>query len=604
MAIDIVAQPLSQSPIGPIYPMRWLSTLSAMLAAAAVVTGIFWLSFGYFQSEEASKSQGQLSLYRSTLIAELQRFSHLTHILARDPFVIETSNGADTAVLDKRLKEFAEVSGIDAIYLMGKDGVTISASNAHSTTSFVGQNYSFRPYFLTAMKGEHGHFYGIGATTGLPGYFLADVVRNRQGTILGVLAIKIDLSKLEQRWRQAGEQVLMVNGDGVVLLASNPAWLYHVLSDLTPEQRNKIQQARQFPGQALEPLDWKAIPPQRARIGRNQRLHLTSDDLPHDWALHYFASDDRAVARSWLVTGFAILIAGLVFLYFQLQRTRRIGAALKRSEEEEALLREANERLAIEIAERRTAEQQLQKTQDELERASRLAALGRLAAMVTHELGQPIAAMRNHIAVAEMAAQAKPTFTDRIGGLVDRMEGITRQLKFFARTDAEDFDNIDLREVMQVSLGLVEPNLEEAQVAITLELPPEQQWVRGNRFRLEQIVTNLLRNAVDACEEVNEPEIDVKMGKTKNTVWFEIWDNGQGLGDATLDDLQEPFVTTRESGRGMGLGLAISAGIVKDHDGQMSAWNRDTGGAVFRVEFPEIVTAIETETNNQASEPT
>ncbi|WP_114010070.1 sensor histidine kinase [Cohaesibacter intestini] len=576
--------------------MRWLPQISALFAVFAIATGIFWGSFGYFQSEEQSKAEGRLSLYRSSLIAELQRFSHLTHILARDPYVVEISAGGDTGFLNNRFKDFVAATGLDSIYLMNADGVTIAASNAGTPTSFVGQVYSFRPYFLSAMKGEQGHFYGIGATTGQPGYFLADAVKDEDGTILGVLAIKIVLSKVQERWRDAGEKILLTNRSGVVLLASEPDWRFRVLDPLTDKQKERIRLSRQFPGQDLEPLNWQQHlhpEPSRATIDGMSSLYLFSSDLPHDWSLHYFASDDRAVARSMLVTGFGIMIAAAILILFQLQRTRRIGAALKRSEEEEALLRQANERLAVEISERRTAEQALQKTQDELERASRLAALGRLAALVTHELGQPIAAMRNYVAAAEISGTSNlsSTLSTRIGGLVDRMEDITRQLKFFARTDEENFEDVDLRDAMQISLGLVEPNLKESGVLVHFSPPVEPILVRGSRFRLEQTMTNLLRNAIDACEEVDDPTMTIAMGRTRHTVWFEIIDNGHGLGGTSLKELQEPFVTTRESGRGMGLGLAISAGIVNDHDGQMSAWDRPEGGAVFRVELHALETA-------------
>lgn len=561
-------------------------SLSAFLAVVAVAIGIFWLSFNYFRSIELATAEGRLSLYRSTVTAELQRFSHLTHILAQDPFVIETAYGSDTSLLNRRLKDFAEKSGLDFIFLLGTNGVTISASNAGEPSSFVGQSYSFRPYFQMAMKGEQGRFYGIGATTGLPGYFIANAVKSLEGTIIGVITIKIDLSRLQDRWREAGEQVLLVNHDGVVLLASDPVWRYRLIDKLSPDQKAAIKASRQFTGRQLELLPWQRLGEDRARIGGNDRLHLITSELPHEWSLHYFASDDRALIRSWLVTGLVVMLASFGLIFFQLQRARRIGAALARSEQEEAQLRQANERLAVEIAERRDAERRLQKTQDELERASRLAALGRLSTLVTHELGQPIAAMRNHLAAAEISAQAKPVLVERIGSLIDRMEGITRQLKFFAGNREEEFEDVDLYVAMQASLGLIDPNLVEFDVDVIFRQPEQQVIVRGNRLRMEQVMTNLLRNAVDATEDNEASAIEIRIGKDDREAWFEICDNGHGLGEATLGDLQEPFVTTRESGRGMGLGLAISAGIVSDHGGAMSASNRKEGGAIFRVAFP------------------
>ena len=566
--------------------MRNVLRIVMIAVAVLAVAGIFRLSYAYFQSEELSKADERLSLYRSSVVSALERFSHLTYVLARDPFVITTASGNDTDLLNTRLKGFAEQAGLDAIYLMGRNGETVSASNAGQPSSFVGQNYAFRPYFKDAMAGKQGRFYGIGATTGEPGYFIADPVRDPASAVLGVIAIKIDLSRLQESWRRGGEQVFMANADGVVLLSSDQAWSYRVLAPLSAEQREVIRSSRQFPGQDLEPLDWTQLPAQRARINDIERLHLTETGLPHGWQLHYLASDDRAITRAWLATGTAVILAGLVLILMQIQRTRRMKAALKRSEEEEAQLRSANERLAIEIEERRTAERRLKRTQGELDRASRLAALGRLAASVTHELGQPIAAMRNHLAAAELSASGNLALTGGLSGLVDRMEGITRQLKFFARTESENFENVDLCEAMKASIALVQPNLSEINAKVAADFGDGPVIMRGSRLRLEQVMTNLLRNAVDAMEDTDNPEIGIRIDSARSTAWFEIRDNGHGLGEATLADIREPFVTTRESGRGMGLGLAISSTIVNDHGGVMTAGNAKGGGAVFRVEFP------------------
>lgn len=568
--------------------MRLLSLAFPTIATAVVAVSVFKVSYGYFQSEELTKARGRLSLYQSSVTGELERFSHLTYVLARDPFVIEKANGGSTELLNGRLAEFSGQAGLDAIYLMNADGLTVAASNYRDPGSFVGQNYAFRPYFRDALSGEQGRFYAIGATTGLPGYFIADAVYGPVDELSGVIAIKIDLSELERSWLETGEQVFIANRDGVVLLASNPDWRYKTLAPLSEERRQDIVEARQFPEQDLAPLDWAVLPDQRALIGGTERLHLVGSDLPYGWNLHFFANDDQAVTRSWLVTAIAVILAAIAFIAFQIQRARRVDAELRRSAREEAELRQANERLAAEVQDRLAAERRLKRTQNELESASRLAALGRLAASVTHELGQPIAAMRNHLVAAEMGAGANGKLSANIGGLVDRMEGITRELKFFASSNTEEFSELDLRDAIRVALDLVAPNLEASNTQVRLDLPDTPVRIRGIRLRIEQVMTNLLRNAIDATQESEDPQVVVSAGERGDEVWVEIRDNGHGLGSATLADLQEPFVTTRESGRGMGLGLAISASIANDHDGTMTAHNVETGGAVFRVSFPAI----------------
>ena len=560
------------------------------VALVALVVGIafavFSLSVRYFQSEEFSKASGRLSLYQSTVVAELERFSHLTFVLARDPFVVSAASGNNTDALNDRLAQFAERAGIDAIFLMNLSGLTIAASNAGQSPTFLGQNYGFRPYFQSALNGEQGRFYGIGATTGLPGYFIADAVQSFEGEIGGVIAIKIDLSKLAASWASSGEQVFLANKDGVVLLSSDARWQYRILQDISDTQRAEIAASRQFPGQELDVLEWRMQGLNRAIIAGEERLHLTSTELPHEWALHYFASDERAVTRSWLVTAGVVLFAVLLIIVLQIQRTRRMGIALRRSKFEEAELRRANERLGQEIEVRRQAERRLKRTQGELERASRLAALGQLSASVTHELGQPIAAMRNHLTAAELAPEQSQGLTTRLSGLVDRMEGITRELKFFARSEGDVFTAVDLNQAVRAARGLIAPNLDVSDVALSLQLPAAPVFVQGVQLRIEQVLTNLMRNALDAVKAAPGPQVSVTVEVDGTHGWVRVVDNGHGLGEATLADLQEPFVTTRESGQGMGLGLAISAGIVKDHGGHMTADNNSEGGATFAVAFP------------------
>jgi two-component system C4-dicarboxylate transport sensor histidine kinase DctB len=549
---------------------------------ALLTAGVWFLSLRYFVSEEVARAEARLSLYCSTVLAEVQRFEHLTQVLSVDPFVISALQSGQTQALDARLASFSDTAGLDALFLMRPTGETIAASNAGQPGSFVGETYGFRPYFQQAMAGARGRFYGIGATTGLPGYFIADPVRSASGDIIGVVALKISLVPFEQSWRDAGEQVFLANRNDIVLLASDAGWRYRSLDPLTEAERLEIAQARQFTGQALDPLDWSAAPGSgKARIDGEERLHLVSADLPHGWRLHYLASDDRAVTRAFLASGSVVILAALALVVAQYLRGQRLGAALRRSEEEEEALRRANTALAQEIEDRRRAERRLEETREELGRASRLAALGQLSASVTHELGQPIAAMRNHLAAAEMTGRGGD-LTGVIGGLVDRMEGITRQLKFFARSEGDQFDTLDLRDCVDAVLDLMAPFFEVEEVVLHYDRPGVPLQVRGARLRIEQVVTNLIRNALDAMEDAETRVVQIDLGQDARSLWVEVRDIGHGLGDATLQDLREPFVTTRASGQGMGLGLAISSGILDDHGGRL---RRTTGRLAAGLSF-------------------
>ena len=177
----------------------------------------------------------------------------------------------------------------------------------------------------------------------------------------------------------------------------------------------------------------------------------------------------------------------------------------------------------------------------------------------------------------------------RIDDLIERMGAITRQLKSYARKGSEAFEPVDTRDAVSAALGMMEPQLKVRNVDITLNMPETPAIILGDRLRLEQVIINLLRNALDATKSSDEPAIEVLLS-VGDTVTLTVRDNGEGIED--LDELFEPFYTTKQPGDGVGLGLAISSGIVNDLGGRLTARNGAAGGAVFEVRLPAM--AVET----------
>ena len=211
-----------------------------------------------------------------------------------------------------------------------------------------------------------------------------------------------------------------------------------------------------------------------------------------------------------------------------------------------------------------------------------------MSAAVSHELNQPLAAMKTYLAGAKLllqrgrAEESASSFA-RIDDLIDRMGSITRQLKSYARKGEEEFHPVDVRDALMSALGMMEPQLKQRHVEITRSLPKEPVFVLGDRIRIEQVIVNLLRNALDATQSVRAPTIELLLSSGE-TVSLTVRDNGNGIED--LDQLFEPFYTTKRPGDGVGLGLAISSGIVTDHGGRLTARNVEGGGAVFEMRLP------------------
>jgi two-component system C4-dicarboxylate transport sensor histidine kinase DctB len=283
------------------------------------------------------------------------------------------------------------------------------------------------------------------------------------------------------------------------------------------------------------------------------------------------------------IMGFAILLT-LAFYFLN----RRSAFRMALFQRESAELRALNLRLQREIAERERVQETLAVAEQTLEQSSKLAALGEMSAAVSHELNQPLAAMKTYLAGARLLLsrnrpeEALSSF-GRIDGLIDRMSAITRQLKSYARKGAAELSPVDMRLALSSSLSMMEPQLRQRQVQITRILPEEPVMVLGNQMRIEQVLVNLLRNALDATKSERNPQVDIILA-AGDTATITVCDNGPGIEDK--DQLFEPFYTTKLPGDGVGLGLAISSGIVNDLGGRLTARNGRTGGAVFEVQLP------------------
>lgn len=551
-----------------------------VMVAIVGAIGLFFASYAYFKNAELGRAKNRILLYQSTLAAALDRFEHLPHILARDPLVLGALSGRGRDELNQRLAGFASKAKVDAIYLMDATGLTIASSNYRDELTFLGQDYGFRPYFQEAMADGQGEFFAIGATTGRPGYFIAEAVYRSDGEPLGVLAIKVDLSALVEVWESGGEGIFVANPDGILVLASNDLWRYRTLDRLSDKRLKEIARDRQFANEPLTPLDWSEKVDDLVSLSDDQFLHIEAPVDKLGWRLHYLADEGRVRERAWFTLIAAAIIGSSLFALFFYRRTLRVQTALQTSQ---AL----NAKLAKEIEERRAAERRLEDAQSELAQASKLAALGHLSASVTHELGQPLAAMRNYLTAAELDANSVVSeLAANLGRVLQRMENTTKQLRFFAAPGDEALETFDLNDAASSALDLVQHDLNASKVDVDLDLANGLALIRGNRFRVEQVVINLLRNAIAAMQDARARQLSIKVSSIQKTAEIVIADRGHGLSGASLDELCQPFHSTRPSGEGMGLGLAISAAIVREHDGKLVARERSDGGAVFTVRIP------------------
>ena len=538
-----------------------------------------------FTENTRNRSELRLTLYVANLMSELQRNSIVPQLLARDPQLIAALDYKDYSLSTARLLSFVDEIGAASLMLLDGDGRTVAATDRNR----LGELHKTSAYFINALRSNATIFTTIKLDNGAYSFVYSRRVEVA-GSTAGVLAVEVDLQKLESGWAGVSDAVFVADSEGTIVMSTEPRW-----RGLDERSALDIQSAPSAIERAVRATqDWAALPIDaylrgEAVLRREARVPFQG------WRMVSYTTYASVRQRvngilALEVMGFAILLALMFWLW-----SRRAASRIVLVQRESAELRALNIRLQREIAERQKVEKTLQVAEQTLAQSSKLAALGEMSAAVSHELNQPLAAMKTYLAGARLLLQRKRpeealSSFQRIDDLIERMGAITKQLKSYARKGADAFSPIDARAAVSSALSMMEPQLKTRDITITRTLPEDEVMVLGDRMRLEQVIINLLRNALDATKGIRDPSIEIILA-TGETVSLTVRDNGHGIDD--LDELFEPFYTTKQPGDGVGLGLAISSGIVNDLGGRLTARNAAGGGAVFEVQLP--ILSVETE---------
>ncbi|SFD68724.1 two-component system, NtrC family, C4-dicarboxylate transport sensor histidine kinase DctB [Sulfitobacter brevis] len=561
-----------------------------MLLAVITISVTNRLLTDRFTESTRSRAELRIALYSGNLLAELRQNAIVPQLLARDPTLIGALNSADYSLSTQRLISFVEEIGAASLMLYDIDGRTVAATDRNK----LGSQHGAQSYFVDAIRSNATIFSTIKRDAG--GYrFLYSRRIQDGGTTLGVIAVEVDLQKFERAWAGISDAVIVMDSSGEIILATAPTWRGltepEALANHTPQ--SAIERA------IKATADWTALPPDAYLQG--EAVMRLENKIPfRGWRMTSYTTyaSVREKVNGVLaleVMGFAILLA-LTFYFL----SRRTAGRLAIFQRESAKLRALNAALQREIAERKRVQETLAVAEQTLVQSSKLAALGEMSAAVSHELNQPLAAMKTYLAGARLLLrrnrpeEALSSF-GRIDDLIERMSAITRQLKSYARKGQEAFSPVDMAAALASSLSMMEPQLRQRQVEISRILPDNPVMVMGDRMRIEQVLVNLLRNALDATKSERNPRVDIILSAGE-TATVTVRDNGPGIED--LDALFEPFYTTKQPGDGVGLGLAISSGIVSDLGGRLIARNGQGGGAVFEMQLP----ILGADTNIEAAE--
>ncbi|SBW00853.1 putative C4-dicarboxylate transport sensor protein DctB [uncultured delta proteobacterium] len=540
-----------------------------------------------FAESMARRARERLVIYSGTLDSALNRFSYLSFVLASHPEVQRSvTRGDNIDAMNRYLEELNKTAKSMELFIINREGITIAASNWNNSESFVGHDYHYRPYFQNAMNVGHGQFFGVGATTGKPGFFftkpIPDPDKAEDGgphTPAGVAVTKVNLAMLQREWSDSGETVFITDEHGIIFLSSRDEWRYRATKPLSDEAGDALLYQRQYGNTLPDPIEvaaYKRGSLDLMDIGGETWMYTTRRFVEYGWTF-WFLTPVTALEQEtqvlWLIGGSAVCILLLLLL---LARTVLAWSRARRGAMEAKRIQAVNRRLAQEIRIRKETEKELLAAQDDLLHASRMAALGQVAASVVHELSQPVTAMGMFAAscrrLAEEGRQDKVVQTiGHMTGLVDRIKVLIDQLRHFSRKAPGHTGMVPLKAAIANALTVLQFKQEEAACAVSV-VCPDNTAVLADAMQLEQVLINLIHNALDAVgalEKSEERTVSIEAAVDTDMVTVSVTDNGPGIGPADRDHIFTPFFSTKKSGEGIGLGLAIVDNIVRSMRGEI-----------------------------------
>jgi two-component system C4-dicarboxylate transport sensor histidine kinase DctB len=608
----------------------------AGLLVAFLLLGLFSYRiserYGIERMREAATHQ--LDILGAAIDSEVTRHASIPSAVELSPDVVALLRAPQEAqdVLqppaNRFLQKLNDHLGGPAIFVLDTSGRVVASSDWIFSDNLLGADLSYMPFFRDAVRGTPARHYAVDHVRHEPGYYFALPIRDetQDWKIIGVAVVKSGIRELERRWLAQETPSLIVDRNDVVLLASPPEWRYATLRAQEPAALERLGR-QQFAGQPLGAISLD-IDLEGADEGVVVRLpkHLRADVTAAQGARPYLALSRNLSGTAWRIVVFSdlrpvsvqaathaalsvfalgCLLLGILYLRQRrrLARGREEARALleranqdleRKVEERTADLSDAVAGLQREVQERQRAEQTLRAAQDELVQAAKLAVLGQMATGITHELSQPLGAIRTLAAnAAEFMRRGDMATTEKnlaiVGQLTEQMGNIIGPLKTFARKSPAVSTAVDVAQAVDAALFLFESRLKKENAAVDRQIEPNFWIAWCDRNRLQQVLVNLIGNALDAMQDEPVRRLSFSVERASSgQLALAVSDSGYGFSEEALAHLFEPFFTTKQPGEGLGLGLTISRDILRDFGGDLLAGPAPGGGARFVVLLPPL----------------
>lgn len=553
-----------------------------------------------------TNSQQQLDQFVSHLDARLARFQFLPQLISKNRILVDLLKNPESSpridIVNYFLEDINTIIGASDTYLMDAQGLTLSASNWNEEDTFINKNFSFRPYFSEAMKGKLGRYFALGSTSGERGYYFSYPITYGIEN-LGAIVVKMNLDNIELNWSNRKIQFIVSDPDGITFITTNPEWLYQSIKPLSAEILKKIHESQRYKNIQLKEINIHTLHSlsTTSRIleiinslgkSKNEYFTIKKHMSLANWDVMIMAPLTELKQSRLNTTIFIslILILSLLVSFIIWQR-------LKRQHEREHFQKEAQRQLehqvkvrttdlTYEVEERKRTEIRLRETQNELIQTAKLAVLGQMSASISHELNNPLAAIHSYTENArKFLSINKVTEVDenlcRIVRLTERMSKISSQLKFFSRKSNQSMEIVTIQRVIESAIEIVSHQYKNNSSTIIIKSHIPDLKTRADIIQLEQILINLINNAMQAIENQSKGEVTIHIERLNQWALIHVDDNGQGVKLENIEKIFDPFFTTKKTG--LGLGLSISARIMDIMNGKLSVYNLPTGGARFTI---------------------
>ena len=551
-------------------------------------------------------SQQQLDQFVSHLDSHLARFQFIPQLISKNSILVELLKQPDSNprkdLVNHFLEDINDIIGASDTYLMDSQGLTLAASNWLEERTFNDKNFNFRPYFIDAMEGKLGRYFALGSTSGKRGYYFAyPVIYAAQN--LGVIVVKMDLSNIEANWSGRKIQFIVSDPEGITFITTQSKWLYHSTKPLSDETLKKISLSQRYNGIDIKNLDievLRIISPYSNILRINNHTKKNNNEyftIQHNmshagWDIMILAPLNE-LRRYQINTIIFLSLIVILFLLISFLVWQRIKRQNERTHIQQEVQKQLEHQVAVrttdlthEIDERKRTENILRETQDELIQTAKLAVLGQMSASISHELNNPLAAIHTYSDNArKFLSINKYEQVDenlsRIVRLTKRMSKISSQLKFFSRKSNQQMEIVIIQNVIKSAIEIVSHKFKMSHSVIKIESHNPDLKTRADIIQLEQILINLINNAMQAIESQEQGEVIIHIERKKQWALIHVDDNGLGIDSKHIDKIFAPFFTTKKSG--LGLGLSISSRIMDIMKGKLNVCNLPSGGARFTI---------------------